>query len=65
MTAALVCYCIKNIRVARVKMDFADAGIFTDLQDRLPVLPAVGCFIETAIATGGPERSICSDIDNI
>ena len=64
---------IEHIRIARVHVDFGDAGVLvidvciaqTVAQNLAPVLAAVGRLVEAAVAAARPERTLSRHVHRI
>ena len=56
---------VDYIRVAGVKVHLVDPGVVTATQDLVPGIAAVGGFVQAAVATAGPERSLGRHVNRV
>ena len=62
---SLIGGCVQHIGIARVEMNFIDAGVFGGMKDAFPARAAVSGLVKSAIAPGPPERSLRRNVNDI
>ena len=65
MPASLFRRCVHNIRIPRINQDIVYTCILADLEYFLPVLSAIGRFIQSAVPSGPPYRTFRSHKNDI
>src|SRR5688500_19569368 len=54
---------VKDVGILRVKDGVTDTGVRADRQHGVPRPATIGGLVQPALASGGPERSLCCDVN--